>query len=186
MPGQRAIGGDELVAGCPLPLLTQRIASFFLAEPNFDLFGDPVAERQPRGGRPPHIATQENRNKVSMLLAFGWNNERIARALHITPPTLRARYFSQLRYRDRMRDRLDAALAMNLWRLAEAGNVSAIREFRDLLEHNDLMLFGGRRDTDDRPPRPPKLGKKEEAILAAQQPDPETPLGRLMMERRLN
>jgi hypothetical protein len=76
-----------------------------------DLFGDPVREYRPRGGRPAHIATQGNHNKVSMLLAFGWNNERIARALHITPPTLRARYFSELRYRDEMRDRLDAVVS---------------------------------------------------------------------------
>jgi hypothetical protein len=41
--------------------------------------------------------------KTNMLLAFGWNNERIARALHITPPSLRKHYFSELRYRDEAR-----------------------------------------------------------------------------------
>jgi hypothetical protein len=148
-----------------------------------DLFGDPVREYRPQGGRPPHIATQENRNKVSMLLAFGWNNERIARALRITLPTLRRRYFSELRSRDQARDRLDASLAMSLWRQVEAGNVSAMREFRSLVEHNDLMLLGGQRQS---PEKQPKLGKKEEAVLAAQQPDTSTPLGRLMAERTFN
>ena len=152
--------------------------SFFLPAQNFDLFGDPVAEHGPRGGRPPHIATQENRNKVSMLLAFGWNNERIARAIHVTPKTLRRRYFPELRFRDEARDRLDATLAMNLWRQVEAGNVSAMREFRDLVEHNDLMLLGGQRRPE---PKQPKLGKKE-ALLAAQKPDLATPAGRLMAE----
>lgn len=151
----------------------------------FDLFGDPVRDYRPQGGRPPHIATQENRNKVSMLLAFGWNNERIARALHISPPTLRARYFAELRYRDQARDRLDASLAMHLWRQVENGNVSAIREFRDLVEHNDLMFYGGQRAEPEKP-KPPRLGKKEAAVQAAQQPDPETPLGRLMIERQLH
>jgi hypothetical protein len=39
-----------------------------------------------------------------MLLAFGWNNKRIARALHISLPTLRARYFAELKYREEARD----------------------------------------------------------------------------------
>lgn len=30
-----------------------------------------------------------------MLLALGWNNERIAAALRITPPSLRRHYFSE-------------------------------------------------------------------------------------------
>lgn len=150
----------------------------------FDLFGDPVPVNWGKRGRPQHVATQENRNKVSMLLAFGWNNERIARALHITPPSLRKHYFSELRYRDETRDRLDASLAMSLWRQVEAGNVSAMREFRDLLEHNDLMLFGGRRSETEA--KPPKLGKKEQAFLDARQPDTTTEIGRLMAERTIN
>jgi len=144
----------------------------------FDLFGDPVREYHPKGGRPQHVATQENRNKVSMLLAFGWNNERIARAIHVSLPTLRARYFAELKYREEARDRLDATLAMTLWKQVEAGNVSALREFRDLMEHNDLMLYG----RSEPAPKPPKLGKKEEAILAARKPDLTTPLGRLLAE----
>src|SRR5207248_11126202 len=99
--------------------------SFFSVAQTFDLFGDPVPENWGKRGRPQHVATQENRNKVSMLLAFGWNNERIARSLHITPPSLRKHYFSELRYRNETRDRLDAALAMTLWRQVEGGNVSA-------------------------------------------------------------
>jgi hypothetical protein len=150
----------------------------------FDLFGDPVREYRPQGGRPAHVPTQENRNKVSMLLAFGWNNERIARALRISPPTLRGRYSSELRYRNEARDRLDASLTMILWRQVEAGNVSALREFRDLMEHNDLMLFGGQRREPEA--KAPKLGKKEQALVDASQPDTTTPLGRLMAERTIN
>jgi hypothetical protein len=139
-----------------------------LTSQHFDLFGDPIPENWGKRGRPQHVPTQENRNKVSMLLAFGWSNDRIAQALHVTPPTLRKHYLSQLRYRGEMRDRLDASLAMTLWRQVEAGNVSAMREFRALLDHNDLMLFGGRRP--DPEPKPPKLGKKERALIAANTP----------------
>ena len=153
---------------------------FFLMAENLDLFGDPIPEGRGRPGRPMHVPTQENRNKVSMLLAFGWNNERIAQALHIDPKTLRRHYSRELRFRDEARARLDAALAMRLWKQVEAGNVSAMREFRDLLEHNDLMLLGGQPKPE---PKPPRLGKKEAAEAAAQTPDLDTPLGRLMAGR---
>lgn len=152
----------------------------------FDLFGDPIPENWGKRGRPQHLPIQGNRNKVNMLLAFGWNNDRIARSLHITVPTLRKHYFSELRYRDEARDRLDASLAMNLWRQVEAGNVSAMREFRDLLEHNDLMLFGGQRRVDPPAPKEAKLGKKEQARLDAQKPDTTTEMGRLMADRSIN
>jgi hypothetical protein len=60
-----------------------------------DVFCDPAPEHRPKGGRPKHIATQENRSKVSMLLAFGWNNVRLERALHVTPNTLRRQLFAR-------------------------------------------------------------------------------------------
>jgi hypothetical protein len=150
-------------------------------DPIFDLFGDPVPEGWGKRGRPAHIATQQNRNKVTMLVAFGWSNERIARALGITPPTLRRNYFHQLKFRDEQRDRLDAAMAMRLWQQVEAGNVAAMKEFRALVERNDLMTYG-----QSAPPEPkePKLGKKEQALAAAQQPDTGTSLGELMARRQ--
>jgi hypothetical protein len=58
-------------------------------------------------GRPEHIATQQNRNKVLMLPALGWNSERIAAALSITPPTLRKNYFREMKFRTEQRDRPD-------------------------------------------------------------------------------
>jgi hypothetical protein len=115
-------------------------ADFFSMSEILDLFGDPVPEGWGRRGRPQHIATQQNRNKVMMLLAFGWNNERIARALGITLPTLRRNYFRELKFRDEQRDWLDASLAARLWEQVEAGNVAAMKEFPQLVERNDLML----------------------------------------------
>ena len=95
-----------------------------------DIFGDPISDR-PKGGRPQHVATPANRDKVTMLLAFGWTNERIARALHITTPTLRARYRSELRYREEARDRLEATLTMTLWRQVENGKCFGLPRVRD-------------------------------------------------------
>lgn len=148
-----------------------------------DLFGDPVPENWGRRGRPEHIATQENRNKVTMLLAFGWNNERISRSLGITPPTLRKNYFRELKFRIEQRDRMDATLAMKLWEQVHAGNVAAMKEFRSLVERNDLMLYGQARPANP-PTKEPKLSKKEAALAAAQTPDTGTTLGELMMQRQ--
>lgn len=152
---------------------------------NFDLFGDPIPEGYGRAGRPEHVRTKENSNKVIMLLALGWGNERISRALHITPPTLRKHYFRELKFRDEARDRLDARLAMNLWDQVEAGNVGAIREFRKLLEKNDLMLYGQSAPVrTEKPVKKPRLGKKEEATLAAHEPDTGSALGLLIARRQ--
>lgn len=104
-----------------------------------DLFGDPVPENWGGRGRPEHIRTQQNANKVTMLLAFGWANARIAKAVGITAPTLRKHYGRELRYRDEARDRLQARSAMLLWEQFEKGSSAAGREFREMLAENDRM-----------------------------------------------
>ncbi len=150
--------------------------------PRLDLFGDPVPDNWGGRGRPSHIATLENRNRVVMLLALGWNNERIAAALDITAPTLRKSYKRELKFRDEQRDRLNAALAMRLWQGVQEGNVSAIREFQAFLDKNDLMIYG--QTSRPEAPKESKLGKKEAALVAARHPDTGTTLGDLMARRQ--
>lgn len=149
----------------------------------FDLFGEPVPAGWGQRGRPEHVASQQNRNRVSMLVAWGWSNKRIASALMITLPTLRKHYFSELKFREVARDRLNASMATKFWDLFMAGNVAAGKEFRDLLETNDLMLYG-QAVQPQAPEKPPKLGKKEAALAAAQNPDTGTPMGDLMARRQ--
>lgn len=149
----------------------------------FDLFGDAVPANWGQRGRPEHVPTQQNRNRVSMLVACGWSNGRIASALFITQPTLRKHYFSELKFREVARDRLMAGMLTKHWELFQAGNVAAGKEFRDLLKENDLMLYG----QTVQPPKaekPPKLGKKEAALAAAQHPDTGSMLGDLMARRQ--
>lgn len=151
----------------------------------FDLFGDPISEGHGKRGRPAHVATDKNRNKVSMLLALGWSNERIAKAVGITAPTLRKVYFRELKFRDEMRDRLDARIAEVLWVGVTEGNVGAIKEFRKVLERNDMMLAESalrpRRDQ-PAPAREPKLGKKETAVLDARTGHEGTEWSRLLRQ----
>ncbi|MGY4288876.1 hypothetical protein ACVWXO_008096 [Bradyrhizobium sp. LM2.7] len=162
---------------------------FFVVADVFDLFGDPVPSNWGGRGRPEHVATQQNRNRVSLLVALGWSPVRIAAALYITPPTLRKHYFSELKFAEVSRDRLVAQLGMKLLEGVNGGNVSAIREFQKFLERNDLMLYGQTQQPHksapaEKPAKAEKLGKKEEALLAAHQPNAGTPLGDLMMRRQ--
>ena len=139
----------------------------------FDLFGDPVPANLGRRGRPAHIPTSENRNKVSMMLAWGWNNERIAGVLRCTLPTLRKHYFSELKYRQVARDRMTMKMASLLWREAESGNVAAIREYDRMMERNDVAVghsefYAGQRRDAETERAPEVVGKKAQAAQAAQ------------------
>lgn len=159
---------------------------FFIVTKIFDLFGDPVPSNWGERGRPEHVATQQNRNRVSLLVAMGWSNARIAAALFITQPTLRKHYFSELKYRDVARDRLVAQLGVKLLDGVNAGSVAAIREFQKYLERNDLMLYGQTQQPQKpaAPSKSEKVGKKAAALAAAHQPDVGTPMGELMMRRQ--
>lgn len=104
-----------------------------------DLFGDPVPLNRGRRGRPEHIPTSENVNKVRMLLALGWASKRIATALGVTQPTLRKHYNFHLRFRDEMRDRMEASYGMRLWKQVQDGNVGAMRLWMQFVDRNDRM-----------------------------------------------
>lgn len=106
---------------------------------NFDLFGNPFVEKPTKRGRPPHEVTPKTRNRVSMLVALGWSNPRIATTIGVTLPTLHKHYFYELRQRDEARDRLELRRLEMAWDMAEAGNVGAFKEFGKLLERNDRM-----------------------------------------------
>lgn len=139
---------------------------------NVDLFGDPIPDPKGRG-RPTYVPTQLARDKVAMLLAFGWSNERIANAIMISLPTLRRAFRVELKVRTIMRDRLDARVAEKLMEGVNAGNVGAIKEFRKLLERNDQMSsersFLERAKTDQAPAKAEeKLGKKAQRQMNAE------------------
>lgn len=141
---------------------------FFLADEEIDLFGDPVRLPSGRRGRPAHVATQKNRNKVIMLLALGWANERIAGALHITQPTLRKHYFSELKARVVQRDRLDAWRFEKVIEAAQGGNVGAMRLLTQMIEKNDLVFADAKiRAAQNSSRSATYVGKKEQAQLAA-------------------
>lgn len=125
-------------------------------EPAFDLLGDPIPPNFGRRGRPPHVPTQENRNKVILLLAQGWTDDRIAGALGITKPTLRKHYFRELRARDVARDRVEAIGLLTLWQQGRAGNTAAMKEYFRRHDMAAAPAFDDRVDCERE-----KMGKKE-------------------------
>ncbi|MBY8826110.1 hypothetical protein [Sphingomonas colocasiae] len=148
-----------------------------MADWDFDLLGDPIPEGLGRRGRPPHIATDQNRSKVMLLLAQGWPNWRIARAMGITDKTLAKYYFRQLAVRDGALDKVKAGHLALLWEQAKAGNVSALKEIGKTIDRLDAAMFGaaGSDQADDSEDeadqdvalRASRMGKKAMAAEAA-------------------
>lgn len=130
----------------------------------FDLFGNPVDAKSGKPGRPRKEATQEERNKVKLLLAVGWNNERIASVLQMSLPTFRRNFFHELKTRMVARDMLDARRLELAIVAAQGGNVGAMRQVDRLLEKFDQMEAERMYATKDNRPNSDqpreKLGKK--------------------------
>lgn len=136
-----------------------------------DLFGDPCRLSSGRRGRPAHRYAQEIADKITLGLAAGWSNQRIANGVGISVPTLKRYYFSLLQLREIQRDRLDLWRFHKLQKLASDGNVTAMKELGVLIEKNDRMSIAKRmQDEEDDLPEETRetLGKKEQAKKAAE------------------
>ena len=130
----------------------------------FDLFGDPVPVGRGKAGRPEHVPTNENRNKIMMLLAIGRDVDQVSKAIGVSKPTLRKHYFSELKSVDAARFRLEAAMLTVLAREAEAGSVAAVKELDRLMERERRRQIEQMLDAN----RDEPIGKKHAAVRAAQ------------------
>lgn len=131
-----------------------------MAGPEFDLFGNPVRDRKGQKGRPPFEVTDRIRNKVKLLLAMGWANERIANAIEVSLATLKRYFRAELKTRDAMRDRLDAERLMVVTERALDGVVGSQRLLGEMMEKNDRMEID-RRFASDKQVKEPSMGKKQ-------------------------
>lgn len=141
-------------------------------EPSFDLFGHPVRVGFGLRGRPPYEPSEKDRNKVKLLLALGWANQRVANGLGVSPATLKRYFRAELKERDAMRDRLDARRVEIAMEQANAGNITALKELGALLDRNDRMEIErtmGSKPADAETPseRPGKKAVDEQRALAA-------------------
>lgn len=137
---------------------------------NFDLFGEPIPARKGKRGRPAHVWTQENSNKINLLFAVGYSIPQAAVALGISEPTFRKHYFHEVEWHDQARMRLKAKLMNSLMTQAEGGSVAAMKELRAIMEKSEMEETADRRANIARSDgagaaRP--LGKKEAALEIA-------------------
>lgn len=137
-----------------------------------DLFGNRRYPGPRKRGRPPFEWTEENARKVSMLLAMGWSNERIAGCVidprtgkPISVPTLQRHFRCELKVRAVARDQLLTKRLMLAMEAAESGNVGAMRLLDQLIAKNDAALADAM--LGDRKPVPERQGKKELSVEAA-------------------
>lgn len=130
----------------------------------FDLFGNPVRPNKGRRGRPAFEVTERNTNKVKLLLALGWSNDRIAHAVECSLATLKRHFRAELKVRDEMRDRLEAERLMQVAEQAGAGNIGAHRVLGSLIDRNDRMIAERKLAAH---PKEDELGKKEQREIAA-------------------
>lgn len=132
----------------------------------FNLFGEQLPDNYGERGRPQHVATDENRNVIMVMLAQKRSQKDIAAALDISVPTLRTHYSSILAKRGSARQRLVAWLDWALVEAALGGNVGAQKLCRRVLEEQALddgarrMMRTGLAQK-SAAPAAPKLGKKE-------------------------
>lgn len=126
-----------------------------------DLFGDEILEPEDGRGRPAHVASDENRNKVSVLRAAGFEILEIAALLGVSDKTLNKYYFLEL---EQGALEKKAALALKLYEVAMAGNVPALKAFAVQLEKGQALPPPPKLESEA---TPEKLGKKKQAEAEA-------------------
>lgn len=112
-------------------------------------------------GRPEFAPTDEDREKVRVLKAGGMTNEAIAEVIGVSEPTLRKHFSYEL---DIATAKVRADLLMARYRAAMGGNVQAQNKMIEQVSANAAQ----RKVSPEKDEKKPKLGKKEEQKLAAE------------------
>ncbi|AIC25716.1 hypothetical protein IE4771_CH00555 [Rhizobium etli bv. mimosae str. IE4771] len=89
-----------------------------------------MAHLKRKGGRPAHEPSLTDRRLVEVLTAEGLSQIEIGRMLAVSPKTLRLHYREEL---DRGSARLEAALAVHLFRIANGKSAIALKAITFLL-----------------------------------------------------
>lgn len=135
---------------------------------NLDLFGWPVAEPRDKAGRPEHVRTEENVNKIMMLIAFGFKNSEVAAAIGVSQPTLRKHYFQALDQRRVAGLMLKAKHFEAVYTKAIVDRDSTmLKELGKLIEKHDLAEVASKFGEQTGAART-KMGKKQVAQVEAQ------------------
>lgn len=139
-----------------------------ISDGDTDLFGLPLVAERGRG-RPAHVWTIENSNKVNLLFACGHKPADVAKVLGITKPTFYKHYFNEIARASLAPLMLKARQLERLNAQAEAGNVTAEKALAAMVhaEHvqTTVARITERGSPVDRGAGP--VGKKAAAVDAA-------------------
>lgn len=136
---------------------------------NLGLFGWPVQEPREKAGRPEHVPTEQNVNKIMMLLAFGYKNHEIAAAVGLSQPTMRKHYLQALSQRRIASLVLRAKHFEAVYTKAIVEKDSSmLKELGKLLDKHDLAEVASKFGEASGKAARQKLGKKEVAQLQAE------------------
>lgn len=127
-------------------------------------------------GRPAFKATASLKREVEEMTSCGMSEDDIARAIGCSTPTLRVHFQEELLTGRSKRRREVIKL---LFKSARGGNVTAQKKLEDM-----TAMAATIRPPEAPQPKVQKLGKKEQAIADAQNPDPNSTLGDLIAKRQ--
>lgn len=133
-----------------------------------DLFGQPLLPIRDRRGRKSFKKDKENQSFVSRRAADGWTHEMIAEDMGIDPKTLRKHFSREL---SSGRVFMVGEMLDILHRRAREGHVPSVKALLDRYEDAAPVAPRNRRmaeDDDDDPAQDAPIGKKEQAVLDAQ------------------
>ena len=139
-----------------------------ISDEDTDLFGLPLLAERGKG-RPAHVWTLENSNKINLLFACGYKPAQVAKVLGITKPTFYKHYFNEISRAGLAPLMLKAKQLQRLNEAASAGNVTAEKALT-LMVHAEQVRTIAARITERTTPADRNVapvGKKAAAVHAA-------------------
>lgn len=141
----------------------------------------PVGQRRARAGRPEFEVTQEQRDKVRMLVGSGMDVADVAIVMGCVRQTLYKYFPDEIRH---ARVIMKAEALELVWKQAREGSSPMIRRAVELTSvPRDRGDFIREVSREAQEPKAEKIGKKEALKRAADNPDKSDALGALMAER---
>lgn len=134
-----------------------------------DLFGLPILPERGKG-RPSHVWTSQNSNKVNLLFACGHKPIEVARVLGISKPTFYKHYFNEISRAGHAPLMMRAIQLSRLNEQAALGNVAAEKALAGMIQAEQIRNLSDRvADRGSAKAPAPVLGKKDQAKANARQ-----------------
>ncbi len=145
-------------------------------------------KNKPGAGRPKFVPTDAHREQVEQMVAVGTGEDDIAELVGCARMTLRKHFPKELRF-GRVKKRAEVVgMAFDAARSGNAAMIKHLEVMTGIAASGQPAKYKvpeiEKPAPAEKPAKAPKLGKKEEQLLAAQNPDQGTPMGELMAARQ--